>query len=297
MHGRRITLIPAALGLIALNASADEFDFELALDYGTSSTSSTTQTQLPIVFDLDQDLDNIDLRGTWYFNGVVANEGPRERAAFLGQASSVSLSYTNLDGSTVARIISSDPNIPSSTDRSSQSGNAFSVDGQYIWNSGWYVIGALASADLEGVDVTAIAAGVGKYFGSRTALNFVVTRADSDNSDSTDVALNLTRVGDLGSKWQYGADLNVSTVSIGNADGSYEAKFSLYPSRDFGFGAGINGGIGSSQFDSTSYSVFANWFPAQHIGLEASYGWVDTDDPRGTQTDSDGFSIGGVYRF
>ena len=136
MQGRHSTLISISLGLMTLNASADEFDFELALDYDTTSISSTSQTQLPIVFDLDQDLDNIDLRGTWFFNGVVANEGPRERAAFLGQASSVSLSYTNLDGSTVARLVSSDPNIPSSEDRSSQSGNAFGVDGRYIWNSG-----------------------------------------------------------------------------------------------------------------------------------------------------------------
>ena len=297
MHGRHITPIAVSLGLFAVNADADEFDFELALDYATTSISSTSQTQLPIVFDLDQDVDNIDLRGTWFFSGAVANEGPRQRAVFLSQASSVSLSYTNLDGSTVARLISSDPNIPSSTDRSSQSGDAFGVDGRYVWNSGWYVIGGLASADLEGVDATIIAAGVGKYFGSRTALDFVVTHADSDNSDSSEVSLNLTRVGDLGSTWQYGADLNVSTISIGDADGSYEAKFSLYPSRDFGFGASINGGLGSSQFDSTSYSVFANWFPSQNIGLEASYGWVDTDDFPGTQTDSDTFSIGGVYRF
>lgn len=297
MHGRHITLIPAALGLIALNAGADEFDFELALGYDTTSTSSTTQTQLPIVFDLDQDLDNIDLRGTWYFNGVVANEGPRDRAAFLGQASSVSLSYANLDGSTVARILSNDPNIPSSEDRSSQSGDAISVDARYIWSSGWYVIGGLAYADLEGVDVTAIAAGVGKYFGSRTALDFVVTHSDSGNSDSSEVSLNLTRVGDLGSTWQYAADLNVSTISIGDADGSYEAKLSLYPSRDFGFGASINGGLGASRFDSTSYSVLANWFPTQNLGLEASYGWVDTDDLPGTQTDSDTFSINGVFRF
>lgn len=297
MHGRNLTLIAASLGLFGVNAGADEFDFELALDYDSTSISSTTQTQLPIVFDLDQDLDNIDLRGTWFFNGVVANEGPRDRAAFLGQASSVSLSYANLDGSTVSRIVSSDPNIPSSTDRSSQSGDAFSVDGRYVWNSGWYVVGGLASADLEGVDVTAIAAGVGKYFGSRTALDFSVTRAESDNSDSTEVSLNLRRVGDLGSTWQYAADLNVSTISIGDADGSYEARFTLYPSRDFGFGASINGGIGSSQFDSTSYSVLASWFPAQNIGLEASYGWVDSDDLPGTSTDTDTFSIGGVFRF
>ena len=297
MHGRHSSLVSISLGLIALNASADEFDFELALDYGTTSISTTTQSQLPIVFDLDQDFDNIDLSGTWFFNGVVANEGPRDRAAFLGQASSVSLSYTNLDGSTVARIISSDPNIPSSTDRSSQSGDAFSVDGRYIWNSGWYVVGGLASADLEGVDVTAIAAGVGKYFGNRTALDFVVTHAESDNSDSNEVSLNFTHVGDLGSTWQYAADLNVSTISLGDADGSYEARFTLYPSRDFGFGASINGGIGSSQFDSTSYSVLASWFPAQNIGIEASYGWVDTDDLPGSKTDTDTFSIGGVFRF
>ena len=99
MRNQRIVASALPLCLLASGAIADEFDFELGLSYGSAEITATTNPGIgPLSLEVEQDSDTIGLNGTWFFDGVVINEGPRERAAFLAQASSVSFSYLNLDG-------------------------------------------------------------------------------------------------------------------------------------------------------------------------------------------------------
>ena len=303
MHKRRIVASALPLFLLASFANADEFDFELGLSYGSTEITSTTNPGIgPLSLEVEQDSDAIGLDATWFFDGVVSNEGPRERAAFLAQASSVAFSYLNLDGDVVLRTISSSPTIPSTEQRNSQSGDTYGLSGRYVWkDSGWYVIGSIASIDLEidgvgSVDSDALAVGVGKYFGNRTAVDVTVSQADTSGSDDTDVSLSVTHIGDLGSTWQFAADGRLSTTEALNSDGVYSVGLTLYPSRALGFGASVGGALGSS-FDSTSYDIFASWFPSEAVGLRASVGLVDADEGPDTDTDEDIISVEGVFRF
>ncbi len=303
MCNRWIVFSALALGLLAGTGNADEFDFELGLSYGSTEISSTTNPGIgPLSLEVDQDLDDVGLNATWYFDGVVSNEGPRERAAFLAQASSVSFAYMNLDGDVVLRTISTSPTIPSSQQRSSQSGDTFGLVGRYVWqDSGWYVTGSIATADLEidgsgGTDTDAYGVGIGKYFGNRTTVDVTVAQSDAGGSDETDVSLSVTHIGDLGGTWQYAADGRLSSAEALDADASYRVGLTLYPSRSVGFGVDVGGALGGS-FDSTGYDIFGSWFPSEAIGLRASIGLVDADDGPDTDTDEDIFRIEGVFRF
>ena len=304
MNDRWTVASVLALCLLASAAKADEFDFELGLNYGSTEVTATTNPGIgPLSLEVDQDIDAIGLSATWFFDGVVSNEGPRERAAFLAQASSVSLDYLNLDGDIVFRTISVSPTVPSTEQRSSQSGDTFGLSGRYVWkDSGWYLTGSLVSAELEidgagGIDTDGYALGVGKYFGNRTAVDVTISQSDSGSSDDTDVTLSATHIGDLGSTWQFAVDGRLSSAEALDADGLYNVGLTLYPSRSFGFGASVGGALGGSSFDSTSYDLFATWFPSEAIGVRASVGLVDADEGPDSDTDEDIFSIEGGFRF
>lgn len=318
---RRIHLAVSALAVsVALSeiGHADNYDYQIGISYDASRASSESVFAVPIVDSIrvesDSDNDEIGLHGTWFFDGVAASSGPRSRAAFIGRASAVSLSYTRGNGDSVSTLSSTDPAFPSSTDRSELETNRVSANLRWVWaESGWYGLAGWSRADSEtssefvSIDSTADAynVGVGKYIGSQTTLEVSVVHLDSDasgpviggNSTSTETAVAFSHIGSLGRAWQYGTDIVLATTERGASDGSYSVRLSLYPSRPLAFGLEIDGALQDPGNVSTHYGLFASWFPGERIEFDARYGWISIDEPSNTDLDQYTFGVGVKFRF
>jgi hypothetical protein len=318
---RRIHLAVSALAVsVALSETghADNYDYQIGISYDASRASSESVFAVPIVDSIrvesDSDSDEIGLHGTWFFDGVAASSGPRSRAAFIGRASSISLSYRRGNGDSVSTLSATDPAFPSSTDRSELDTNSVSANLRWVWaESGWYGLAGLSRADFEtdsefgSIDFTADAysLGVGKYIGSQTTLELSVVRLDSDasgsiiggNSTSTETAVAFSHIGSLGRTWQYGTNIGLATTERGASDGSYSVRLSLYPSRPLAFGLEIDGALQDPGDVSTDYGLFASWFPRERIEFDARYGWISFDEPSNTDFDQYTFGVGVNFRF
>lgn len=315
---RTNSAIPALALSFALPATihADTYDYEIGILYDAIRASSESGFAgvigpVPFTFESDSDMDEIGLAGTWYFDGVAASKGPRGRAAFISRASTVSLSYTRGSGDTVSTVSSTDPAFPPSTNRSESTANRISAALRWVWSdSGWYGLAGLSAADLDGpgsieFDAEAYSLGFGKYIGTQTALELTVVRQNSEASGpviggdvtSNEVAVGFVHIGSLGRMWQYGTDIILSTTGRGASDGSYSARLSLYPSRPLAFGIETGGALQDPGDASTSYGLFASWFPRERIELEARYGWLSLDEPADTDFDQYNFGVGVNFRF
>lgn len=320
---KRIDLAISALALsVALPATghADSYDYEIGISYDASRASSASepagniQPLEPIRFESDSDHDEIAFAGTWFFDGVAASTGPRSRAAFVSRASAISASYTRGNGDTVSTQNTTDPAIPSFTDRSEQNTNSFSANLRWVWpESGWYGLAGLSRVDVEidgefgstDIDAEAYSLGFGKYIGTQTTLDLSVVRLDSDasgfviggNSTFTETEVAFSHIGSLGRTWQYGTDVVLATTDRGTSDGSYGVRLSLYPSRPLAFGIDINGALQDPGDVSTDFELFASWFPREKIELDARYGWRSFDEPSNTDFDEYNFGVGVNFRF
>jgi hypothetical protein len=297
---------------------ADTFNYEMGAAYHASNNETDTTLSFPdltggtitIRTNSKFETNETDLFGTWYFSGVSSNEGPRSRAAFLDRASSLSFRYSRLDGDSSLRVESSDPGIADpGLEKASISGDRFSANARYVWaGSGWYVLGSVATASIEiedDVDADAYSIGVGKYLGSRTAIDLSVLHENAESSflgsrsSSTARAalLTFTHIGDLGSRWQYGTDVALSTDGVGQSAGSFDLRLSLFPTRSVAFGFDVGGQLEDFGDGVIQYEAFASWFLRESLEINARYGWATFDEPPGTDSDGDSAGIGIRFRF
>jgi len=301
----RKILAPAALVFTGY-AAADTFDYEVRAGYqdATSDFSSTTQIGNTRG---SSDTDSFNLGGSWYFAGLSDDEGPRSRAAFLSRASSLSLAYAQSDGSSLSTF--PDPMLPPA--RSKTSSDDYSARFRYVGKqSGWYGMAGVSRLETEfkaqtggpivvisdEVDATLYNLGVGKYLGKSTAIDLNVFRADTDGSDTTNYALRLTHIGNIGQDWQYGLGVSASQSDLDGDDGTYGARFSLFPTRDFEFGVGITH-RDSDFFGGESYNGFLSWFARPNVELTASYTEDNPDTSPGLKLDGSATAIGASIRF
>jgi hypothetical protein len=305
---------------LSATAHADSYDYEIGISYDAIRASTESDFAVPVgplqpsSFELDSDNNALGLRGTWFFDGVAASSGPRSRAAFIGRASAISLSYTRAEGDTASTLNSSNPAIPPSSNRSESETKGFSASLRWVWAaSGWYGLAGLSRADSEtsgdsaSVDFATDTyhLGVGKYLGSQTTLELSVVRLDSDvsgpviggNANSTEATVAFSHIEMLGRTWQYGTDIALATTERGASDGSYSVRLSIYPSRPLAFGFEVDGALQDPGGVSTNYGLFASWFPRERIGFDARYGWIDIDEPSDTDFDQYTFGLGVNFRF
>ena len=323
--GRRILagLLPAFL---SSSAFADDFKYELGLTYSSLSidglsSQSPRPPDLPgFNVEFQEDIDQFGVSGSWYYGGVTASDGPRTRAAFLSRASFLTFDYWSLDGAQDSQVFADDDaNITNPNDRFIENSDSVTLNGRYVWDSGWFVDAGLNRFDtkrrssnldppgLGGFEVMTYRAGAGRYIGNNHTVGLAVDVLDFNISSGTSIeyTLNYAAVGSLGASWDYSADVNVTVGEDSLSDGSYEAELLLYPSRSFGFGAGIHDsfGSGASTFGDrinnygTAYDLNVNWFPSEALGLEAVYRIIDEDDGPGTEFEVDAFNLSAVFRF
>lgn len=331
---RRAALLPVLA--LAAYASAEDFNFELALDFERQSLSTAIPlfggfppgSPISTVFE-DRDIDTTGLSGTWYFTGANADTGPRSRAAFLSRASSLSFTWQRTDVSSSFEI-SPPPTLPPAGIAvpaagtiigfapsalplvTAIEGDEYAFGGRYVWaDSGWFIFGGASffegdTGDNVGfsADTETFVLGTGLYLGDSTAIEVAVIQTQIDrrigvfnSDDATDFALSFTHIGDVGASWQYGVDAALFTRDRSSADTSVSLRGSLYPNRSLAFGLDIETEVDAGFDTGTRYGVFGSWFITPNIEFEASYGTVDVDTPPGISSDLDVFSLGLLARF
>ena len=312
--------------LVATNAMAEQYDFEVELAYGRSQFdgSQTITTQGGTIFNsTESDSDDLGLIGSWYFAGLSDDKGPRARAVFVDRASSFSFGYLRSEQSTSTFITSDDPafTFPAVVPEFESSGNTYSADIRYVHkSSGWFGQAGLLSANttLSGfvsnsVDATGWSLGVGKYLFDMTALSLDFSEVDVDGGGSATVtAVSLTHLGNLGSSWQYAIDVAYSRADadFGTEIDTWAAALAFYPTRDFEFGIAYedvsNNSSAFIDLSTTGVEGFASWHVTPKVRLAARYRVDDPDylgnvsiggSPTVSDADQSSFGISAAIRF
>lgn len=292
-----------ALGCVVLVmmpviATAEDFDYEINLGFTQIDIDSTVTTTLPgfpsTTSADDASVRSLSLGGTWFFDGLSDDKGPRAQAAFVDRASSLSARYADISGDADASDIS--------------------LLGRYVWkNSGWFVGGSYADNEQGGstdVDVSQITATVGKYIGETTSIDLSLIRQEvefdaqffgSQSTTNSGAVLSFDHLGTLSTQWQYAAGVSVSSESFNGASGSYTANFSLYPNRDVSLSAGITGELGGGGNGGTAFNFGAGWFFTPQLQGRVSVGFFDVgnDGPQSSfvEVDTDNTQIGASIRY
>ena len=305
MLRRNLALIVLVL---AESAMADTFDYEVGAGYQSAMSDFSGNAVFGNARG-SSDTDSFNLAGSWYFAGLSDDEGPRSRAEFLSRASSLTLAYSQSDGSSSTTF--SDPVLPDVTTRSKNSADDYSARFRYVWKQGgWYGLAGVSRLEStfrsragdpliavsEELDATLYSLGVGKYLGKATSIDLNASRADADGSDTTSYALNLTHIGKIGQAWQYGLGVSMSRSDRDDDDGSYRASFSLFPTRDLEFGVGITH-RDADVLGGESYNGFVSWFVRSNVELTASYGTDNPDTNSSQSVDSSATAVGVSIRF
>ncbi len=309
--------------LVAQPAMAEDYNFEF--DIGFSSLnydgSQTITTNLGSIFNSnDNETDELSLSGTWYFNGLSDDNGPRARATLVDRASSFTFGYSQTDRSLSTVLTSTDPTFPfPPIDLTINSDDdAFAADFRYVGrDSGWIGSIGLLTIDTSvgapinsSFDATGWGLGFGKYIAENTTLELEFSQVDADGgSDASAIGVTFEHLGNFNDQWQYAVDVAYNHV---DADGgpdvdTWRAAVSMYPNNDVEFGLAIQDG--SSDLpgsDTLGFEGFASWFVRPNFKLSASYRVDDVDyvgnvaigtSPTSSRADQDAFSIGATVRF
>ncbi|MEM6819178.1 MAG: hypothetical protein AAF578_10355 [Pseudomonadota bacterium] len=128
------TLFLIASAIVCGSASADEFDFELSLDFDavdrTRSFSSDFLRQVT-----EGNTQELDVSFRWYIDGLSDERGPRGVAAFTNRASFVDFGLFQANTSADFVQITDDQtfNVSGTTDT-----DGFSLSGRHVFEN-WFV--------------------------------------------------------------------------------------------------------------------------------------------------------------
>lgn len=297
--------------LIAANAIADDYNYELGLSLGRNNSDIARQELFTGTITVPAGSqssvsEQINLVGAWYYSGLSDATGPKSQAAFLSRASSISLVYSYSDDSSSFHSMGGAGFAPSNGSTDGRT-NALSANFRHVWrDSGWYLLAGVGRVESEqdgksnditffsGFESTAYTLGAGKYFGQATAVDLSVAEADTG---PTSIALSFSHIGSMGNDWQYGADISLAKSEESSDDGAYLLRGSLYPSPNFEFGMEWSRQQFSGGFDLDSVEGFASWFAREDVEITARYQQDNPDTWPGQDIDNNEFSIGVNVRF
>lgn len=318
-HKNRLTgWLATVLLFVCLPAQAYEFEIRALFDtqqFDTIANFAAAGPMPGITVRTNNNNDELHFNGVWYFNGVNATSGPLSRAAFIDQASFLSVGIVDGSGDTSASITSSDPLFPPVNSSGDTDTLEYAASARYVWkDSGWFATAGLSKTDFdllsEGIagsaKVDMFSVGAGKYIGPQTTLEIDYVQSDGSTrggpfigspGKSAVLSAIVSHIGNLGSAWQYGLDATLSSVTDGDAADTYAALLSLYPSRHLALGFGVNGRLEKNPLDATNLSFGASWFVIEKLELVAIFETVITDDAVNSSSDSDRVAIGASLRF
>lgn len=298
------TAIVAGIGL-ALSATAQaDYNWQVGAGYArvtvdqeTKNTGSDEKTS--------NDADIVNLNGTYFLETVDTSKGPLGEAAFLDHASSISLAVT--DGEV------------DFNDADDQDGQRYSFNSRYVaegpgWKlSGWLVDLGYNYFEPGDAEVNSYNIGIGKYVTPNTTLVLGYTAVDvnsggnpseQDNTDAVDLALDHFFAFSSGG---LKTSANIGRIAVDGDDGddidSYGLGATWYLNNNWGFGANW-ARLAQDSREVDVYGVNAQWFVTENFAVDLGYAQSNPDDqnnPLGTggklETEIDGFSVGGLFRF
>lgn len=301
---------------VALPAAAWSGDYNFEAGFGFDrSESSLTDTGFASIgpgpgfpsLSVDTESTAFEVTGTWFFDGLSDERGPRSRAAFVDRASSLTvlLGDSSSETDSVLRIPGGTP--PEIRESFDSDGTSIALGGRYVREpSGWFFTGEYVRLDVDsfgaGAEVDLLAAGVGKYLGKTTTLELSAARSEievSGGGGDTDSGLILAfdHIGGDPAGMQYGVGASVSNQSIEGSSGSYSVRGSLYPNRDLALNISVSGQLGSDPIDATVFSVGGGWFFTEAFEVSAGYTFTQFDEEENVDLDDDGFRLAARYRF
>lgn len=217
------TALAAGIGL-ALSATA-QADYRFQADAGISGG----------------DVSSISLGGTAYLMPVDDTKGPLGEAAFIDQASSLSVLVS--DGET---------DVDSASDVELES---YGISGRYVTkqSGGWIVDLGAERDEVDGFEVDNYSIGVGKYLWDTTTLVFTYGNSDAEVGGDVD---------------SYRLDLDHLITFENNGGLKLHAAYGVTDiddDEDF-----------SDSEDVDVYEVDATWYVCKHLGL--GIGYSNTED-------------------
>ncbi|MCB1843150.1 MAG: putative porin [Halioglobus sp.] len=266
------TAIVAGLGL-ALSATA-QADYRFQADAGISGG----------------DVSSITLGGTAFLMPVDDSKGPLGEAAFIDQASSLSVFYS--DGET---------DVDSANDIELES---YGIGGRYVTKEtgSWIVDLAYTRDEPGGFEVDNYSIGVGKYLWDTTTLVFSYSNSDADAGGDVD----SYRV-DVDHLWTFGNDGGLKlhgAYGITDIDDDeefsdnddvdvYEIDATWYITRNFGIGGGYsNTEDGGEELE--QYLAFAEYFITDSVSVGIAYTEAEVED---TDFETDSYVFTASARF
>ena len=307
MQSKTKVAISIAVLLFTANANAEGYSFEVRAAYDRTQFDSSFQfsdTDGSLQSGLSSDTDSLSLVGSWYFNGLSVDQGPRTRAVLLDRASSLNFLYRRADADNFSFTESTVPGFPSGEFRSDFSTDELGLSGRLVGRqSGWFVEGSFLEGDTDIAFVTEVTdrawnIGVGRYIFETTTLALNYGEFDNDLRKVDTLGIGLEHVGSFVGSWQYGVDFNYDRVNgLPQSDDDWRISLALYPSRNLEFGVAYADQIrpieGFSLFLSEVESVegFLSWFVSPNVELGARYRVDDIDTFGAVDQDRFGLSL------
>lgn len=285
---------------------AETYDFEIGAQFGSvDGGGATAATNFLPATSGSSSSDEIALFGTWFYDGLSDEKGPRSRAAFLSRSSGVTLQYSSSDSDTSNTVPG--PFGPITVTSGSET-STFALDVRhYFGDEGWFITGGYARSDFDitfdggtisgfadSFSADVLSAGVGKFIADRTSVEIGIARIDGEGESDTSFAASISHIGDLDSGWQWGGDAGIGIVDSDNR--SYSGRVLLYPNRDFAFGVGLTLTDQEFSVDTTNISAEVDWFVSPTTSLRAEVFRADID-AGDIDSDADGFTVGFRMRF
>jgi hypothetical protein len=257
------------IALLALSVSVAHA-YQVEVNGGYSSTDIDVRGA--------DNLDRFNLGGTYYIAPVANTNGPLAEAAFLQNASNVSLNYENIG-----------------YDDADTDVDVFGLAGEYyLPNDPFYVSGSYSRVSydeiLEAFDTDVYSASVGYLPVSNALLTIglVSFNSDQDNVDSeTNVSLGAKYVGDTGANF-YNLEGSVIFADDDNIINT-AADFYLNPNASIGVTYADGNILRDNEF-----GVRGQYFFTPQYAIGASYASGEIED---TGIDTDTYGITATARF
>ena len=264
-------LVATAVAAISTSAVANDYRFEVDASYLNDEISKNA------------DLTTYLLGGTFYLAPVDDSGAPKAEAAFLEQASSVSLGWgrTNVD-------------IDEFESKIDEDGDVWALSGRYITDSGFILGLSYASTEIDDVDVEALGVDFGYYLSDTSSLTLSYLGTEVDDLDSEDDAWSLGYKALYNNRFGVEADLVYIDAEYGEDAYGIDGALDYYFNENFSVG-GVLGFVASDDAytEAVVYGIKTEYYFNSNIALNAGY--VVSSPDKGD--DNKVWSIGLVGRF
>jgi hypothetical protein len=267
---------------LAMSAGAHaDYDWQLNAGYtgGTNDGKTKDRNTGNELRKTDNDLEAIDVSGTWYMETVDTSKGPLGAAAFLDHSSSITLGT----GYNKTRI----------SQRNNPDGETYKADMRYVAEGpGWKLSGFIADLGFERAEmgdnkVDTWNVGVGKYITEHTTLVLDYNYQSLNNGNGSGVDYYGGKVesffpmGDGG--LMASAKFGRSYVSNREDVDTYGISGTYYLNSNIGLSANWDQSE-QGGFEVNTYGASAEWFISESFAVTLKYQDRVADDVTGVYT-------------